>query len=353
MSNHKSRRVMILVGVLLLATGAGAYTGVIDILDFNTTVQEPIEITDEQNWSDTMYPGEQMSAGGTLTNPKADEDYVVAVELKNFSGTANESDTLNSSRYKDNGYISMVSWAGQDHTFDLLNDGQADYYKVNASDGTGVKQVLNVTTLESAQNGTMNITFNYSRVSAGTAPSAVVKQHYNASFGSDDCGNCHGGDLYNSSSAVHADLIDDKTCEDCHEASMQDTHMDCNSACHTSYPVTNETGDAPHGPFADNTIQSEYFCGSDCHGDQITLAHNNSNSSTVDDNMAPGYEPLDNGFCPTCHGNETTVETGENDTLMDFHGTFEQDCVECHGIASDRLHETYESDDCQTCHANM
>lgn len=336
MNPSKPQLAVVLVGVLLLAMGAGAYTGMIGTYMFGTEVKEPIDITEQENWSTEMYPGETMMAEHSLENPNATEDYVVTVELMEFNGTGNLTDAVNASRTKQNGYISKVEWAGQDHTFDLLNDGKADFYKINESGS--VNQVVNVTTLESAMQGQINMTFNYSRVSSETAPSAVVEQHYSAS---DDCGNCHTG---NSSTAVHDNKLSaSDTCESCHEASMQDLHMDCTSGCHQSYPITNASGGAPHGPFADKPVQSEYYCGQDCHGDQLSHAHNNTNATKS------GYDPVN--MCPTCHGDNRSVEGP--DTLMNLHNssTFtNKDCVECHGLESNGIHSTYEGSDCQTCH---
>ena len=328
LGSQRKVAILIVIGLALVASGAGAWA--LDTQRFSANVDEPIVLNQQTNWGDgmSMAPGDTVSSSVNLQSEN--DSQTVVVRLENWNGTLNTSGYA-AARNGSGGYISEMEIGSAQLTFDLLNDGKADYHYLD-SDET-LTNTFNMTVPGDTAAGNVTYTVSYARGSV-EAGSDLVKMHLSQGA-TRNCGNCHSNVRSDASvSRAHETLqVANQSCSNCHSASLPDIHMDCTGACHGDYPIKG------HGPNQNLTVTADYRCGADCHGDQQELAH----------------RYLNNGTCQTCHGNTASDDsTGTPDNLMTMHDSVgETPCRSCHGLGSEGIHRPYDDHDCGACHSGF
>ena len=347
LGDERKLPILIVVGLALVASGAGAWA--LGTPGLFTTVDEPISISDEDNFGEgySTAPGETIQSSFLLQSEN--DSQTVVMRLQDWNGTMNESG-VEAARNESGGYISGMELGDARLTFDLLNDGKADYHYMDSSDE--LENTYNMTVPGDSKSGDINYTVAIQRGSI-EAGSDTVEMHLSQDA-TDNCGNCHSDEGVSSTASIsqaHQTMgIANESCTNCHSASMKDMHMDCTAGCH------GPKSDVQIHPNESNPTDNDYTCssgGMDCHTDNNAydqLAHVHRNGTVTDDYgniyFEKGY------FCPSCHGDDASPE--QSDDIMGLHDGFEKDCVVCHGISSDKIHEPYNNDgDCGDCHSGM
>lgn len=327
--------ILIVIGLTLVASGAGAWA--LGGQSLFATVNEPISVDNPTNFGAgySMAPGETVQSSVDLTSQN--DSQTVVVTLEGWNGTFNESGVA-AARNDSGGYISEMEVGSARLTFDLLNDGKADYHYLDS--GQNLPNSFNMTVPGDTKAGDINYTVTYARGSV-EAGSDLVKMHLSQGATS-NCDSCHTKVANNAGSSAsivesHEILNTSKkgSCEDCHGSSMVDMHMDCTAGCHGEGGEDIPTIDhVDHSDVATN----DYTCDSSCH-------------SGTADQLAHAHTKKLNDLCENCHGSTDGADT--NDDLMGLHTSFSEECVTCHGISSDKIHQPYGQEDCGDCHSGM
>lgn len=326
-----------LVVALFVGTALG-FTGMISIIDLGPSqINEPLSGTDTgQTWTSTLYPNESTTHSFEVTNSKSSEDYILKMEIESFDDVNTGLLTSRSAAVaaaRDNNHSAYISnfTIHDSHGFqvDLLNDGVA-YYNTLPPNSTETGYVT-IRVNEDTQNyGTVSLNLSFERVDS---------LRYEGSLYHEDSGiDCTGSYCHTSSKAVTVHktygATDDSECANCHGRSMQDTHMSCIAACHNDgYPISiNDSSDYDHGPNSPKGVDGNYYCADNCHGTHISSSHTK---------QLPQY-------CGSCH------ESG-NETIFKFHNkSISDDCIQCHGMKSEKIHSPYEiteeRNQCTRCH---